>query len=169
MKFGIQPVAVLSSRFLEGNIWLIAEVQFPSRTRLAELGCFSPKLSGCQSLATARTHDRRPARRRHMPSGIAGVLVVLQLGTLTAVQPSIGKESLGPPFVGVFKDLANQLLRYVDGSFGATRMQHCKSFITKLSQQPPWLGPGARLLAAASKKTSRLGLVQSARMHTVCR
>jgi len=50
-----------------------------------------------------------------MPSGIAGVLVVLQLGTLTAVQPSIAKESLGPLFVGVFKDLANQLLRYVGG------------------------------------------------------
>ncbi len=34
-----QPVAVSSPHSLEGNIWLIVEVQLPSRTRLAELGC----------------------------------------------------------------------------------------------------------------------------------
>lgn len=79
-----------------------------------------------------------------MLSGIAGFLVVLLLGTLTAVHPSIGKEQLGPLFVGVFKDLTKQLLRYVDGKFGAPRVQHWKSVTTKLSQLPPWFGRGAQ-------------------------
>ena len=80
----------------------------------------------------------------HVPSGVARVLVVLQLRPFTAGQARIRKEPLGSLLIGILDELAVQPLGYEHGRLGSAGVQHRKGLIAKLAQLRPGRDGGWR-------------------------